>query len=651
MPETDARTAQLVELARLATARGDRAAAIASYGEAVAIHEAGGEGADVETLVALGTLEAEAGQLDAAAGHLRTALDRQAAQLGEDSPDLADTMMRLAAVSASLDDLGSAEGLLRRAIGVVEPESAALPALLNELARVLVRRGDNGGAESVLVRLHATKVAQLGAVHPEVATVGAALAAVRQALGKHESAEQLWREVLEVRERVLAPGHFATSIAIEGLAGACATRGRFAEAVGLLRRAVVMREQTLGAGHASLSQLRARIADLELQAAYADPATAGSSGPGTSLAMLPLPALPSRNGADRASVQLATRGGAGPATSNGAPPVTRIVASRVAGDEPGSASREDAVAEALRSLRQEIRAEESAEPRRNGATPLLIVPEDDEMSDDWQDLQPGFGALFARRRVPIVAGALILLGAIAAVSLAARRGGAEDDEWAVASETAAPSLSLAGAAGAGAPVPGALEAAAGGAIAPAADSSRERGERAPRTEPRTRTAPEPRADASSEPAVRAPAAPAVDLSGVTSEIGRRSGAIDSVAGGRPGVLESARASLTGAAPIRTGVRSADVGFRAALLDTKGPQPLYPTALQGTRRRGTATLEFTVDSSGRQYGVARVARADHPAFAQSVLDALPRMRFVPATENGTPVSQRVVMTFTFVPQDE
>jgi TonB family protein len=143
----------------------------------------------------------------------------------------------------------------------------------------------------------------------------------------------------------------------------------------------------------------------------------------------------------------------------------------------------------------------------------------------------------------------------------------------------------------------------------------------------------------------------VDLSGVTSEIGRRSGAIDSAAGGRPGVLESTRASLTGAAPIRTGVRSADVGFRAALLDTKGPQPLYPTALQGTRRRGTATLEFTVDSSGRQYGVARVARADHPAFAQSVLDALPRMRFVPATENGTPVSQRVVMTFTFVPQDE
>jgi hypothetical protein len=93
----------------------------------------------------------------------------------------------------------------------------------------------------------------------------ASLATVRQALGQHESAEQLWRRVLEIREKTLAPNHFAVATAIERLADSCAARGKISEAMQLFKRAQAMRELTLGAGHASLRVLRERVADLELQ--------------------------------------------------------------------------------------------------------------------------------------------------------------------------------------------------------------------------------------------------------------------------------------------------------------------------------------------------------------------------------------------------
>lgn len=646
MPQTDGRSEQLIELARLAAARGDGAAAMTSFRQAVALEEADFGGSRPEILVALGTLEAESGDLVAAAGHLRGALDRQTAELGENSPALADTMMRLAAVSAALDDLETAEELLRRAVQIVDPAGPALPALLNDLARVLVRRGDYAAAESVLVRLHENKTAHVGSAHPEVATIVAALAAVRQALGKHESAEQLWRDVVEVREHTLAPGHFATSIAIEGLAGACATRGKFAEAVLLLRRAMAMREQTLGVGHASLAQLRARVADLELQAAYADPATAGG-GPSLSGSLgliLSLPAVSGRNGVSRDDARQAPT----PAAS----PAMRVVATRLPAVEDesiDSAGSEGAIADALRSLRDEI-GDEDGGPRRDPAAPLLLIPEDDERLDEWNEQPAGFVALLSRRRVPIVAGAVVLLAAIAAVSLA-RQGGGASDEWVVTAESSSPSLSLAASGAAPEASDPTHESAAAGSVAPAQDSSREEAASSARARTAERPAGTVRSDEPAPPPVQAPAAPTVDLSGVTTAIGR--GGVDSAAlsGARPGVAESSRALLTRAAPLRTGMTGAEVGFRAALLDTKGPQPLYPTALKGSRRRGTATLAFTVDSSGRAYGIARVTKADHPAFAQSVIDALPQMRFFPATENGTPVSQQVVMTFTFVPLDD
>ena len=149
--------------------------------------------------------------------------------------------------------------------GAFGPDNPELMLLLTDLTRLYLRNSSFAAAEPLLLRLLDMKRSK-GEDHPEVATVLASLANVRESLGRHESAEQLWRRVLEIRERTLAPNHFAIATALEHLGCACAARGKNSEALGVLQRALSIRELTLGAEHPSLRVSRERIADLQLQA-------------------------------------------------------------------------------------------------------------------------------------------------------------------------------------------------------------------------------------------------------------------------------------------------------------------------------------------------------------------------------------------------
>jgi TonB family protein len=137
--------------------------------------------------------------------------------------------------------------------------------LLNDLTRIYLKQSAYASAEPLLLRLLEMKRSK-GEDHPEVATVMASLATVRQALGHHESAEQLWRRVLEIRERTLAPNHFAIATALEHFGEACSARGKIRDALAAFQRAHLIRERTLGSDHSSLRASRERIADLQLQA-------------------------------------------------------------------------------------------------------------------------------------------------------------------------------------------------------------------------------------------------------------------------------------------------------------------------------------------------------------------------------------------------
>lgn len=187
----------------------------------------------------------------------------------EDPHDDLASLIQRGTTKEDAGELAEAAECFRRALEIADralgTENPDLIILLNDLTRLYLKQSAYSSAEPLLLRLLELK-RNKGADHPEVATVLASLAGVRRALGMHESAEQLWRRVLEIRERTLAPNHFATASALEHLGEACAARGKIREALVAFRRALTIREKTLGNGHPSLRTARERIADLELQA-------------------------------------------------------------------------------------------------------------------------------------------------------------------------------------------------------------------------------------------------------------------------------------------------------------------------------------------------------------------------------------------------
>ena len=261
---------QHIEAARLAHGRGDRAGTEQALREAVRTAEglADGHLKLVAALIKLGELRHADGSADEAETHFRRALEIGERVLGTDDLALVPPLTSLGALRIARGAPEDAAPLLTRALAISERslgrDHPDLIVLLNELSRHYLKQSAYGFAEPLLLQLYSIKRSK-GEDHPEVATVLATLAGVRQALGRHDAAEQLWRRVLDIRERTLAPNHFATATAIEHLADTCAARGKLGEALQLFQRALSMRELTLGAAHPSLRVSRERIADLQLQ--------------------------------------------------------------------------------------------------------------------------------------------------------------------------------------------------------------------------------------------------------------------------------------------------------------------------------------------------------------------------------------------------
>jgi protein TonB len=76
-------------------------------------------------------------------------------------------------------------------------------------------------------------------------------------------------------------------------------------------------------------------------------------------------------------------------------------------------------------------------------------------------------------------------------------------------------------------------------------------------------------------------------------------------------------------------------------------PAYPDILRQAGVEGEALVSFEVDTTGRvDITTFKVVCASHDAFAASVRNALPRMRFFPAEIGDRKVRQLVQQPFTF-----
>jgi protein TonB len=76
-------------------------------------------------------------------------------------------------------------------------------------------------------------------------------------------------------------------------------------------------------------------------------------------------------------------------------------------------------------------------------------------------------------------------------------------------------------------------------------------------------------------------------------------------------------------------------------------PRYPDMLRQAGVEGEVLAQFVVDTTGRaEPGSLKILKSSHDMFIQSVKNALPQMKFIPAEVGGRKVKQLVQQPFTF-----
>lgn len=166
---------------------------------------------------------------------------------------------------------------------------------------------------------------------------------------------------------------------------------------------------------------------------------------------------------------------------------------------------------------------------------------------------------------------------------------------------------------------------------------------------RPRTAPP---QASQTPAVT-PDVPKVDVPAVTVPTEVPTGITMDVApavalpagdGGLGAVTDAGEGTAIGSGESVLGAESVDVPAR---LRDNAPLPRYPDFLRQSRIEGGVRARFIVNEDGRaDLSSLVILEATHPAFAESVRQVLPRMRFIPARVGRDRVRQVVEIPFGF-----
>jgi protein TonB len=102
------------------------------------------------------------------------------------------------------------------------------------------------------------------------------------------------------------------------------------------------------------------------------------------------------------------------------------------------------------------------------------------------------------------------------------------------------------------------------------------------------------------------------------------------------------------APDAGAVFSESVVDRAPRLIGPAAAPRYPAALREAGVQGRVLVQFVVDTAGRaELAGLEVVETAHPAFAESVRNALATYRFTPGEAAGRRVRTRVQVPFEFV----
>jgi non-specific serine/threonine protein kinase/serine/threonine-protein kinase len=205
-------------------------------------HGLGDEHPDVaESLIDLAWLENGRGRFDRAEELARQALAMQRRILGDEDPAVADSLSVLGGVTLNKRDYVAAEALFREGIAIrrrlgLEDEDTAN--LLNNMAIAVSRQGRFEEGVSLNREALAIRRETLGPGHPSVAQSLNNLGMLYWRSKDLESAEPLLREALELNRTVYGEDHPATAGGLHNVGLVLRDRGSYEEAESLHRRAV-----------------------------------------------------------------------------------------------------------------------------------------------------------------------------------------------------------------------------------------------------------------------------------------------------------------------------------------------------------------------------------------------------------------------------
>jgi tetratricopeptide (TPR) repeat protein len=209
------------------------------------------------TLVSLGTVLQELGDLEGARAHYERALAIDEKVFGLDHPTVAIDVNNLGTVLRELGDLEGAKGHLEKALAIDEkvygPDHPTVAIRVNNLGRVLQELGDLEGAKAHYERALAIDEKVYGPDHPTVAIRVNNLGGMLQDLGDLEGAKAHYERALAIDEKVFGLDHPNVAIDVNNLSTVLRDLGDLEGAKAHYERALAIDERVFGLDHPNVA--------------------------------------------------------------------------------------------------------------------------------------------------------------------------------------------------------------------------------------------------------------------------------------------------------------------------------------------------------------------------------------------------------------
>jgi len=265
-PETQAALALTIGKVYVSLGLNDRARPLLSQSLALRQGLYGNAHPDVaESLLVLAALDQESGDFAAAEAGQRQALSILRGQLAGEDSKLADALNNLSATLLARANYPEAESVLREALAIHrkthgdDDESAAT--YLTNLGSALRRLGKLAEAEAAHREAVAIGRQVLGPVHPKLARGLNNLAVVLREEGQLAEAETLAREALEMTRKLYGAEHPDIALQLSNLGSTLQARGDYAGAIAAAREGLEMRRKLFGPDHEQVAMSLSNLGD------------------------------------------------------------------------------------------------------------------------------------------------------------------------------------------------------------------------------------------------------------------------------------------------------------------------------------------------------------------------------------------------------